>query len=49
MRSMVVVFYLQDWTKGINDPPEAENYPSEVEVKIKVKVEVYFIIFPLRN
>ena len=31
---MVVVFYLQDWNKGINDPPEAENYsPHEVDVK----------------
>jgi hypothetical protein len=40
---MVVVFYLQDRNKGINDPPEAENYPPlkvKVKVKVKVKAEI---------
>jgi hypothetical protein len=34
---MVVVFYLQDWSKGINDPPEAENYPPLGEAEVEVE------------
>jgi hypothetical protein len=39
MRSMVVVFYLQDWNKGINERSELPPAIVEVEVKVKVKIK----------
>jgi len=44
MRSMVVVFYLQDWNKGINDPPNGGELPPRYknEAKTEVKTEVKF-------
>jgi hypothetical protein len=37
MRSIVVVFYLQNGNKGINE--RSELPPAEVEVEVKVEVE----------
>jgi hypothetical protein len=37
MRSMVVVFYLQDRNKGINE--RSELPPAKVKVKVEVEAE----------
>jgi hypothetical protein len=47
MRSMVVVFYLQDWNNGINE--RSELPPAKVEVKVKVKVKAENLLYVLRS
>jgi hypothetical protein len=40
MRSMVVVLYLQDWSKGINERSELPPAKVEVEVEVEFEFEV---------